>query len=255
MAENKDTREREKIAREIEKTSESIRKKHRALKTGKIEEEIATKRHFEPLIEPLQKIVDNSGVREIKDEPHDNDMDVETSFTQKDSIQSKIKRKRKNTLTDLGLSESHKSMRYTSNDAMILPSMQYTSNDAIELPAMDSPGITSTPRTVAAKPTVPKSLENDDVFETTNNSFEATVRNHLQTPEGRKALSQHLGPLSQEYIGDFLDNSGKKEKIIDIVYGIYLDKNGMMLGNKKFDVDSSDHIIVDGMQYVDTPGL
>ncbi|XP_011052608.1 PREDICTED: uncharacterized protein LOC105145010 [Acromyrmex echinatior] len=34
-------REREKIAREIEKTSESIRKKHRALKTGRIEEGIA----------------------------------------------------------------------------------------------------------------------------------------------------------------------------------------------------------------------
>ncbi|KAG5323784.1 YMD3 protein, partial [Pseudoatta argentina] len=36
-----DVREREKIAREIEKTSESIRKKHRALITGRIEEGIA----------------------------------------------------------------------------------------------------------------------------------------------------------------------------------------------------------------------
>ena len=32
---------REKIAREIEKTSESIRKKHRSLKTGRIEEDMA----------------------------------------------------------------------------------------------------------------------------------------------------------------------------------------------------------------------
>jgi len=37
MIENNNIREREKIAREIEKTSESICKKHRALKTGKIE--------------------------------------------------------------------------------------------------------------------------------------------------------------------------------------------------------------------------
>jgi len=36
--------------KEIEKTAESIRKKHRALKTGKFEENIATKRHFKPVI-------------------------------------------------------------------------------------------------------------------------------------------------------------------------------------------------------------
>jgi len=60
MTDNKDIREREKVVREIEKTAESIRKKHRALKTGKIEEDIATKSHFKSIIEPLQKIVDNS---------------------------------------------------------------------------------------------------------------------------------------------------------------------------------------------------
>jgi len=41
MAENKDIREREKeVVREIETTAETIRKKHRTLKTGKIEEDI-----------------------------------------------------------------------------------------------------------------------------------------------------------------------------------------------------------------------
>jgi len=33
MVDNKDIREREKVVREIEKTAESIRKKHRILKT------------------------------------------------------------------------------------------------------------------------------------------------------------------------------------------------------------------------------
>ena len=47
-----------KIAREIEKTSESIRKK-RALKTGRIEENMAMDRHFKPIIKPLQQIVDS----------------------------------------------------------------------------------------------------------------------------------------------------------------------------------------------------
>jgi len=45
-------------------------KKHRALKTGKIEEGIATKSYFKPIIEP-QKIVDNSSMGMIKDEPRD----------------------------------------------------------------------------------------------------------------------------------------------------------------------------------------
>jgi len=38
------------------------------------------------------------------------------------------------------------------------------------------------------------------------------------------------------------------------MYGVRLDKDGMMLDSKKFDVDSSDHII-DGVRYADTPGL
>jgi len=40
------------------------------------------------------------------------------------------------------------------------------------------------------------------------------------------------------------------------VYGVRLDKDGiMMLGSKKFDIDSSDHIIIDGVRYAGTPGL
>jgi len=59
-----DVRAREKIAREIEKMSESIRKKHRALKTGRIEEDMALDRHFKPIIKPLQQIVDNPRARD-----------------------------------------------------------------------------------------------------------------------------------------------------------------------------------------------
>ncbi|EZA62135.1 hypothetical protein X777_03742 [Ooceraea biroi] len=69
MAGSTDIRKREKIARAIEKTSESIRKKHRALKTGRIEDDITVRRHLGPIIEPLQRIVDNSSTRAIKDEP------------------------------------------------------------------------------------------------------------------------------------------------------------------------------------------
>ena len=64
---------REKIAREIEKTSDSICKKHRALKTGRIETGIALGRRFKPLIEPLRLFVDSPGVRATTRESRDGD--------------------------------------------------------------------------------------------------------------------------------------------------------------------------------------
>jgi len=58
-----------------------------------------------------------------------------------------------------------------------------------------------------------------------NDSFTTSVRHQMQTSEGRKALSQHLGPLGQKYIGDFLSGGGGggKNKTIDTVYSVRLD--------------------------------
>jgi len=101
--------------REIEKTTESICKKHRALKTGKIEEDIATKSHFKPTIKPQQKIVDNSSMRAIKDEPRDDD-DVKTLSVQKRIEDTKwSKRKWSNTSLD------HKSKRLDAFELDALP--------------------------------------------------------------------------------------------------------------------------------------
>jgi len=47
--------------------------------------------------------------------------------------------------------------------------------------------------------------------------------------------------------------TGDKESDLDRKYG--LDKDGMMFGSKRFDVDKADNIIIDGVRYVDTPGL
>jgi len=66
-----------------------------------MEEDIATKNHFRPIIEPLQKIVDNSSMRVIKDEPRDDD-DVKTLSVQKHEEENAkwSKRKRSNTSFD-----------------------------------------------------------------------------------------------------------------------------------------------------------
>ena len=237
MAGSNDICEREKIVKEIEKTSESIRKKYRALKTGKIEDDIAVKRHLGPIIEPLQKIVDSSSVHTIKNEPvsHDDDVKIDTLPAQKrekDVISSETKRKR--TLPDRSLIESPES-----------PKRHRLDDD-------DEVLITSTPRAMIGdvQPTN-NILATGDVFETTDDSLATVVQDRIQTVEGQKALRGHLGPLGQKYIGAVL----RGEKGIDNVYGVYLGRDGMMLGSKRFDVDNSDNIIVDGMRYIGTPGL
>jgi len=61
MLDAKDIEERERLAKEIARTSESIRKKYRALKTGRMEKEIDLEKHFKPIIEPLKQIAENIG--------------------------------------------------------------------------------------------------------------------------------------------------------------------------------------------------
>ncbi|KYM99642.1 hypothetical protein ALC62_09610 [Cyphomyrmex costatus] len=90
MDSNKDN---EKIAMGIAKTSDSIRKKYRALKTGKMEEEIVLERHFKPITEPLKQIVENT-VESSKDP-----INIETFFSEKDE-EPKPKRKRPNASYD-----------------------------------------------------------------------------------------------------------------------------------------------------------
>jgi len=69
----------------------------------------------------------------------------------------------------------------------------------------------------------------------------------------KETLREHLGSLSQKYVGAIL--TGDRESDMDRTYGIYLDKDKMMFGSKRFDVDKADNIIIDGVRYVGTPGL
>ena len=51
--------QRERIAKEIARTSEAIRKKRRTLKTGRDEREVQLRKRLKPIVEPLQKIAEN----------------------------------------------------------------------------------------------------------------------------------------------------------------------------------------------------
>ena len=57
-----------------------------------------------------------------------------------------------------------------------------------------------------------------------------------------------LGPLGQKYVESVLRGTRDKQKNdVDYVYSIYLHKDGLMFGNKRFDVDDADNIIIDGV--------
>ncbi|EGI66456.1 hypothetical protein G5I_05021 [Acromyrmex echinatior] len=81
------------------------------------------------------------------------------------------------------------------------------------------------------------------------------VQTPLQTSKDREALRASLGPLGQKYIEAVLRGVQDKESGINHVYGVYLHKDGMMFGNKRFDMDDADNIIIDGVRYAGTPDL
>ncbi|XP_067216995.1 uncharacterized protein [Linepithema humile] len=218
----KDIDEREKIAKEIARTSESIRKKHRTLKTGRVEQEVQLEKRLKPIVEPLKRIVEN-----IKgDDDSVDDLEIKN--------EPDIKRKRSS-------SEKKKKIKRTS---LTTP---------IQTP-LTPPVQASTPfqpqKLVFEAPTY---LPIENVFETTDPSFATSVRQTMQTSDGREALYGQMGPLGQEYIGELL--SGDKKRGIDNVYGVYFNDAGTFLGDKAFDIDRDDNVIVDGVKYAGTPGL
>lgn len=211
--------EREKLIKEIARTSESIRKKHRMLKTGRMEEEAELERQFKPIVEPLKQIAENIGV----DEPQE-----ATLVTPSLKITNEAKNKRKRVWS----TEKKMSKRINTLSA--------------------SPIQTSTPlqpRKLSFEPS--KNLLTENVFETTNPSLVTSVRQTMQ--EDPKALYNQMGPLGQKYIGALL--SGDKQTKMDTVYGVYFNDAGTFLGDKAFDIDIEDNLIVDGVKYAGTPGL
>ncbi|KYN02837.1 hypothetical protein ALC62_06343 [Cyphomyrmex costatus] len=93
----------------------------------------------------------------------------------------------------------------------------------------------------------------EDVYETPNEPLETLVKQSLQTRQFREELNNQMGPLGQKYVNMLLGSD--KEKAIDHVYGVYLNENGTMLGDKRFDIDTNDFVIIDGVKYKGTPGL
>ncbi|KYN22042.1 hypothetical protein ALC57_05569, partial [Trachymyrmex cornetzi] len=68
-----------------------------------------------------------------------------------------------------------------------------------------------------------------------------------------KSCKQNYDPLGQKYMKAVL--SGKKAVNIDVVYGVYFNDEGTMLGDKRITLHKNDDIIIDGKRYDGTAGL
>jgi len=185
---------------------ESIRKKHRALKS-RIEEDIALNGHFKSLIEPLRLFVDSSGVRVANRESRD------------ENAATTSKREKKETEEH----EEGEDASETFEHSMTLHKYNDQSHDRAQ-------PITFTPRVKIVLKI--ESLEN--VFETTEDSLTTKIQNQLQILEGRKELRTGLGSLGQNYVEAVLSGAQDKESGIDHVYGVYIHKDGLISSNKRF---------------------
>ncbi|XP_011858311.1 PREDICTED: uncharacterized protein LOC105555879 [Vollenhovia emeryi] len=220
-------------------------KKHRALKTGNLKE-IALERHFKPIVEPLKRIaerVENSSDGAVlaktarkestydygdDDDDDDDDDDVFKATTPDESLKVKTKQQ--------------------------WPIETAASPTIGSTPIESRKMIRSTP--IESRTTVTPYVEREEeVYETDEApiSLETSARETLQTAQGHDLLHSQLGPLGQKYIGDLL--GGENKNANDHVYGVYVSKDGTKLGDKRFDVDKDDAMIIDGTRYVGTPGL
>src|SRR5215469_4244392 len=169
----------EKIVKQIAKTSDSIRKKYRALKTGKMEENLALEKHFKPIIEPLKQIVENT-----KDKTNPIN---KTFFSVKEEYgEPKSKRKRLNTSFDESFITSTPVKSMSEQMETALYSFNETLKPEILQPRKDN-------SEVANKP--------------------------LITSEGQEELQTHYGPLGQKYVEFIITGEKAVDNVYGVYYG------------------------------------
>ncbi|XP_070529969.1 uncharacterized protein [Cardiocondyla obscurior] len=269
MNNSSELKNREIIVKKIAQTSDSIRKKYHAIKTGKMEEDIALERHFKPIIEPLKQIVENTvGHSEVESTTSKN----ESYFPGKKDVLTP-KQKRLITVSPISLPEEKEESRSTPKQNRLINTslisllgeekdesrftpkrkrLSTTSSITASTPIKSIP-IKSALKRSHTIPERSHSHSIEDVFDTADEPLVTSIRQKLQTSESLKTLQTHYGPLGQKYLGAVL--SGKKSINIDSVYGVYFNDNGTMICNKRVDLDKNDNILIDGKKYPGTVGL
>ncbi|KYN11453.1 hypothetical protein ALC57_16388 [Trachymyrmex cornetzi] len=197
-----------------------------------MEEDIALERHFQPIIDPLKQIVENTA-----DSSKDPIM-TETIFSGEDE-EPKPKRKRPSALYDNPIQASTPVKSVLNRSKTVPPAL----NEMSEIPHPPDLSYDHVPSV-------------EEIFEVTDEPLVTSIRHLLQTSEGQEKLQINYSPLGQKYMKAVL--SDKKAVNIDVVYGVYFSVEGSMLGDKPLVYALSyliDDIIIDGKRYDGTAGL
>ncbi|XP_070170812.1 coiled-coil domain-containing protein 39-like [Polyergus mexicanus] len=211
-----DIGEREKTAKEIAKTRASIRKKHRALKTGKMESEIAIESRFKPIVEPLRRIADRAERDEIERNEIKREMIKQdaTDISPSTSVEEKLKDE---ALTPVWKKPKAKRIRARRR------------LNAVSTPLNES--------FVERDPFARNETEEYETFESESlespSISEIPVKQISRIAQDSEISHGRLGPLGRKYMGTLLGGEAPNE--IDHVYGVYIGEKGAMLGDKRFD--------------------
>ena len=246
----KEIEQREKIAKEIARTSESIRKKHRTLKTGRDEHEVQLKKQLKPIVEPLQQIIENTAGndKQIR-KKHRTNMDEQKLQVTPDLKEKKIV---EDISDDDSIGEEEFMQKLDLKKKRKRWSSLQHSTEPMEKREKFGTPLESKDMFIASTPLEPQKLTYDEFFDAPDVQ-ESSYTMLDQIGQRGKELYSQMGPLGREYIGELVTAGARSN--IDNVYGVHFNDAGTFLGDKAFDIDGNDDIIVDGVKYAGTRGL
>lgn len=255
---------KEEIILEISELRKNIKKKHRALKRDMLDTTEFLEMQLKPISEPLRKLVSESEnyqpSQELKQEvplvhrkrklESNNDEDSETPVKRYVPLplQGQKRKKKVNLPTipgyesdydyDDGNAELPQSKRINipQNENMDTEEGALEDEEMVIEPGTSDPGSGfSQPATVYESP-----MSGQDL---------------LRTPRGRNLAKEYVerefkGRIAKEYFVKLISDT----KTIDNTYGVRVDGNNWMIGNKVLEIDNND-LIIDGIRYQGTRGL
>lgn len=271
---------KEEVIKQISELRKSIKKKHRSLKRNLMENEEFLEKQLKPISDPLKKLLEDSGINEVEEErntfveekgrgtkrkllKYSSDYDGESIISVPPVKRftplppQGVKRKQQiNYPTRPGYESDYEYDHGDNADVHSLkrPTVQDISqseNKEMELEG-EAYGLSEDENNMETENqnTIPTRNIQETIYESP-----ATGEQLLRTPEGRHLAKEYVrnkfvGKLSKEYFSKLI--SGNKE--IDHNYGVRVDGDNWMLGNKVLEIDNDD-LIINEKRYSGTRGL
>lgn len=207
-----------KLKEDIIRAAASVRKKYRQLNRGMMEEEIESKRRFEPLLKPLETIIDlTKGGAETSEQEEIEETPVKVK---KENV--RVKSKAKGKVTKKG-----KKRR------LFQQSEEEEEDESIAALTPHKKHLVGTPSTPFMTPGL-KTPYSEEVFEDT-----------VDLPQEDLDYLKRYGPLGRKYL---IQELTLDPKMLDRTFGVRpgYSKGVWRLGNKQIDFDKDDYVVVGG---------